>query len=302
MLENLSKREREIFDLIIEDVSSKEIAHKLNISKKTVDFHRTNLYSKMGVINVKELIAKYSTNGKEAAPEPEAKPVAETSAEISEITTVSKTKKTYMFRFLLPIGILIIAFSVLFSWIFIKKSSAYHTPKGVIIPIQNIGFRSSSDEKDGGSSTSEVFITREVIDGVSIDVLNLKTNLVKKENSKSLFASAFTERPDLIQRLRKAKGIRFKARGDGKSWFVGFQTMETTAETNFAQYRYDFGTVRDKVIIVDIPYSNLVFPEWLNQYFFNFNKETIKFLSVETSSSVQEYGSSLLQIFGFEIY
>jgi len=61
MLENLSLREREIFDLLLEGVPPKEIAYKLSITHSTVDFHRTKLYGKLGVHSIRELFAKYST-------------------------------------------------------------------------------------------------------------------------------------------------------------------------------------------------------------------------------------------------
>jgi len=44
MLEDLIPRERDFFDLLLEGSLAKEIAHKLDISNSTVDFHRTNIY------------------------------------------------------------------------------------------------------------------------------------------------------------------------------------------------------------------------------------------------------------------
>jgi RNA polymerase sigma factor (sigma-70 family) len=61
MLETLSPREREVFNLLLEGLSQKDIAQKLNISHSTLDFHRTNLYKKLGVHSIKELFAKYLT-------------------------------------------------------------------------------------------------------------------------------------------------------------------------------------------------------------------------------------------------
>ena len=71
MLENLSPREREVFDLLLEGISQKDIAQKLNISHSTLDFHRTNLYRKLGVHSIKELFTKYLTIGKAAPSEQE---------------------------------------------------------------------------------------------------------------------------------------------------------------------------------------------------------------------------------------
>jgi two-component system, sensor histidine kinase LadS len=53
-IEELSLREREIFDLIILGKSNKEIAETLNISVNTVKFHVKNIYEKLQIKNRKE--------------------------------------------------------------------------------------------------------------------------------------------------------------------------------------------------------------------------------------------------------
>ena len=45
----LTKREREIFQLLIEDYSTKDISEKLQISEKTVRNHISNTIQKLGV-------------------------------------------------------------------------------------------------------------------------------------------------------------------------------------------------------------------------------------------------------------
>ena len=45
----LTKREKEVFDLLILSNSTKEIAIKLNISEKTVRNHISNVMQKLGV-------------------------------------------------------------------------------------------------------------------------------------------------------------------------------------------------------------------------------------------------------------
>jgi DNA-binding CsgD family transcriptional regulator len=291
MLENLTVRERELFDLLLTGVPPKEIAHKLNISYFTVDFHRKNLYNKLGIHNIQELFAKYSTNGK--TPPPEA-------LEAEAIAPVSPApKKKKKLKVLLPFGIAFLAFSVVFILIMAPDKMTTAHQKGVVIPINNMGFYATSDSNIGGNSTSEVFITREEIDGVSIDILNLKINLIDKDGD--VFTSACTNKPDIIQQLRRANGIRFKTRGDGKTWAVQLQTAETTAERNYASYSYIMGTTRDQVIVVDIPYSGLFLPEWYEKYPFDFNKETIRTLLI-TANRIHGYGTSSIQIFDFEIY
>ena len=244
MLENLSPREREIFDLLLEGDTAKEITYKLHISIHTVDFHRTNLYDKLGVNSIQELFIKYGKN---------------------------------------------------------VPSEPGDAPKGVIIPAHELGFLDLSDKSDGGNSTTDVFVSREEINGTVIDgVLNIDANLVKS-GIKSEFAQAYTYKEDIIQRLRQANGIRFKALGDGKSWFVEFKTIESTPERNHANFMYEFGTVRDQIIVVEISYSSLYLPEWHKQYSFDFNKETIKGLDI-VKGPLCQYGLSLLQIFDFEFF
>jgi DNA-binding NarL/FixJ family response regulator len=51
-LDLLTNREREILQLIAEGYSTKEAAHKLSLSAKTVDNHRTNLMRKLDLHNV----------------------------------------------------------------------------------------------------------------------------------------------------------------------------------------------------------------------------------------------------------
>lgn len=45
----LTKREREVFLLLVENKSTKDIAEKLNISEKTVRNHISNVMQKLGV-------------------------------------------------------------------------------------------------------------------------------------------------------------------------------------------------------------------------------------------------------------
>ncbi|MBR1679254.1 MAG: response regulator transcription factor [Bacilli bacterium] len=45
----LTKREREIFERLIQNYSTKEIAHALFISEKTVRNHISNVMQKLGV-------------------------------------------------------------------------------------------------------------------------------------------------------------------------------------------------------------------------------------------------------------
>ena len=53
---DLSRREREVLDALLENLANKEIASRLNISERTVKFHVSNLLSKFGVRRRADLI------------------------------------------------------------------------------------------------------------------------------------------------------------------------------------------------------------------------------------------------------
>jgi len=172
-----------------------------------------------------------------------------------------------------------------------------------IIPVNVLGFYSYTDAErrtEIGKSTAKIFLTRKKIDGTAVDVLNLKTHLVKTKHAiHTIYADMHTTM--LNQRLRKANGIRFKARGDGKPWQVEFHTTESHTGEIFFSYIYIFSTIRNQVINVDIPYSSIFLPDYWTQYKFDFDKEKIVTLSIG-ANYLQGYGKSLLQIFDFEVF
>jgi DNA-binding CsgD family transcriptional regulator/PAS domain-containing protein len=61
IFDNLTSREMEILELIIEENSSEEISQKLNISIHTVNLHRKQVMKKLGAKNLAALIKIYYT-------------------------------------------------------------------------------------------------------------------------------------------------------------------------------------------------------------------------------------------------
>ena len=53
---DLSRREQEVLNSLLENMANKEIGNKLNISERTVKFHVSNLLSKFGVRRRADLI------------------------------------------------------------------------------------------------------------------------------------------------------------------------------------------------------------------------------------------------------
>ncbi|MDD4717523.1 MAG: LuxR C-terminal-related transcriptional regulator [Eubacteriales bacterium] len=58
-LARLTRREKEVFELLVEGYTLKESADKLKLKYSTVNTHVTNLYRKLGVRSRAELIILY---------------------------------------------------------------------------------------------------------------------------------------------------------------------------------------------------------------------------------------------------
>lgn len=57
--QELTSREKQIVKLIAEGLSSREIAETLTVSSRTIEAHRANIYRKLGMHNLAELV-KYA--------------------------------------------------------------------------------------------------------------------------------------------------------------------------------------------------------------------------------------------------
>lgn len=57
--DRLSGREKEIMDMIFDGNTSKETAEKLSLSPRTVEVHRSNIYTKLGIKSLPQLIQEY---------------------------------------------------------------------------------------------------------------------------------------------------------------------------------------------------------------------------------------------------
>ena len=55
-LESLSRRERQVLNLVVDGMSSSEIAQQLAISPKSVDTYRSRLMKKLGVTDLPSLV------------------------------------------------------------------------------------------------------------------------------------------------------------------------------------------------------------------------------------------------------
>ena len=61
--QELTKREKEILQLVVQGLTSKQMAEKLNLSQRTIDHHRSNLLRKFNRKNSVDLVNYAVRNG-----------------------------------------------------------------------------------------------------------------------------------------------------------------------------------------------------------------------------------------------
>ena len=64
----LSGREREVLGLIVEGLTNKEIGRALSLSPRTVETHRANLFAKLEIDSLAQLIRRYAALAEDSAP------------------------------------------------------------------------------------------------------------------------------------------------------------------------------------------------------------------------------------------
>ena len=285
MNNKLTAREQEIFELLIKGISPKDIAYKLHISYYTVDGHRNSIYRKLNVKSVQELIVKYGIISKD-----EEKIIPPS----NELSGINKRILIIIISGIIIFFLLCIGYFLLLPASAIQASTELQKISGHML-----GFYANTDIIYSGNSSAEVYISSETINGYLIDdVINIKITL--KDGYSYPWAHGFTNKTGALQYLRKANGIRFKARGNGEIWKVHFNTTESLEE-DFAGYQYCFNTINNEVVEIDIPYSSLTLP-WYKNNFFDFKKEHIIGLIIGGDSNLQGLGSFYIQIFDFETY
>ncbi|MBO9665945.1 MAG: helix-turn-helix transcriptional regulator [Bdellovibrio sp.] len=95
---NLSIREKEVAVLVAKGLSNKEVANQLFVTEKTVKFHLTNIYKKMGLVSRAKLIVDAIVN----------KWAGELTAEVSgaepEVSQVIAPQDIDVSETILPVG------------------------------------------------------------------------------------------------------------------------------------------------------------------------------------------------------
>ncbi len=67
---DLTDRERQVLDQVVQGLSSKQIEARLDLSRKTVEIHRSHIREKLGARNTADLVRKALTIGRDVATPP----------------------------------------------------------------------------------------------------------------------------------------------------------------------------------------------------------------------------------------
>jgi len=308
IVENLTPREQEIFNLLLEGMTPKEISYKLNIVHSTVDYHRQKIYRKLDVHTINELLTKYNaqpmdTTNKDA--------LIEHTITVEKITVEPHQSQNFIqknwkneyrikraalfisFVLIISIAIIIIGNFIFGTSTFIKYDSS------MLIISNNAEWHAdinSFDEAAGIGSLAVLNIGKETIQRRQRDVLILTAYLSDRPDWKN--ANFVTAHPYILQMLREGSGIRFKVLGDGEpGWRISFWTILGDNIT----YEYPIFTIKDQIVEIDIPFPNLMQPSYQTVIPLDMNNVTHMAI-MRNAPCCCLYGLSVIKIFDFKIY
>jgi len=215
----LSEREHEICKLLLEGKSSKEITFILDISLGTVNFHRNNLYKKLGIKSINELYKKY----------------------LPVIPNIPRSKKALPFNIIIPAAVVIIAVLICVIVVFGgKKEKEQETVFDFWFAV--------------GDNISQTNVTRrrEVISGKEELVVTITGNLTAANG----LVSGVYGRPNAntLEALRySAKTISFYYLGDGNTYAVELPTFETMDNQFLQDVTLEKDTIHGDHFLVILP-------------------------------------------------
>jgi len=259
---NLTPREQEIMDFLLEGMALKEIAATLKISLATVDFHRNNLYRKLGIQSQKELFTKYLPKKRQnlaAVRENAAAPV-ETGLIINE------TAKKRRLPLISILGI--IFFTSLFIFL-------YYSLRSKPDPAYIANWYPTNDKY----SESKITKVNKEINGHTKECIMISGVM---SGYKYAFSGASSVPfSSVYKSLWTMKSVSFKVLGDGNKYFISFPTNETA---DGDRWLYEFTTVKDETstVTVRIP-EDLTRKNWSLKEI-KFNKKDVTSIQIQALS------------------
>ena len=252
MLSNLSPREKEIFDLLLDGKAPKEIGLILKISYQTVKFHQKKLYAKLNIRSIQELLVQYKTG---YTPPPRRLPK----------------------KLIIAAGIALIAVALTVVLLTMRVKTDGFIP--VIDPWYPIC---------DSASRIELFKNDETIEGKMESCLTIAGMLYHDESQPLIdgisaghrfpfsgaFGRVFGESLDAI---RTMDSLSFKVKGDGNKYNVRFPTFETIDGDHWL---YIFQTAKDEIMSVNINIPDDLFRYGYSEKNVEFIQNNIMFIQV----------------------
>jgi DNA-binding CsgD family transcriptional regulator len=220
---DLSPREKEVFDLLLDGKAPKTISYDLNIGYETVKYHQKNIYKKLGIQSIQELFVKYKSG---YTPPP---------------------KRTLPKKLIIAAGVAIIAVAATGLLLYERNKN--------FIPILDPWYAISDP-----NSTSRIFRADETIEGKIESCVTISGTLYNDEFFPRIngcyagkgmpyvgaFGRAYNES---LAAIRTMRSLSFKVMGDGNRYYVRLPTFETI-ETD--HWLYVFPTAKDEITSVHI--------------------------------------------------
>jgi len=203
----LTKQEQEVFKFLLEGKSSNEISGLMDISGGTVNYHRYNLYKKLGIHSINELYNKYL-------------PAYDGSAG-GKIKPRMLSVKT-----LLPAVLIIIAaafFAVIAALVWSKSADTAKTSGTDVV--FDFWF-AMGDEK------SHSLVTRQMENINGKEELVVSISGILESNDITYSGVYGRPNPRTLEAMREMKSISFSFLGDGNRYYICFPTIETIVYKN----------------------------------------------------------------------
>jgi len=232
MREDLTPRQQELLEMLLNGIQPKEIAYNLGITYNTLLFHQKELYHKLGVHSVHELFTKYAPNAK------------------GEAANISSLKKTLPVKWLAIFGVLLLAVVIPVILFFIRKP----TDEGHLAI-----FNRWDSWTDKTSSSIDAAVTYDdSIDGKHFASYTMSGVLSGVEG---WYGAGMIHYPvPLTHRaMKKMTSFSFKVLGDGKLYRVNIPTTDTIIfDQDMDHYCVMFPTIKGEVSTITVNADDLM--------------------------------------------
>ena len=247
MQEKLTQREQEIFEMLLEGKSPKEIGFNLSITLSAVRFHQQNIYKKLNVNNYKELRKKFSLPNN-----------AQTRDGHNDVR-----QKKLPLTFIVLAAIAVFFIAIVFVWNLSQKN------KEVFVFEHWIAF---SDD----NSEIQLSVRNEEIDGRNIETISIFGRL---HDTEIAHAGTYGRPNDkTLNLLRTARAFSFSFQGDGGRYYMRLPTFETIEGDHWLII---FPTVKDEISSVTFNIPDDLFRFGWSGKDAEFIRENIMFIQVQ---------------------